>query len=219
MIEVCEEFIYKKKKRKKSFKGFIAFFLLIVIFLYNKFFISKNVLNICSDYCYTYATSSVNTAILDVVTENKFGYEDLVKIEKNQSNDIVLISADWVRVNAISRQIVKSTEQELLTKINKGIPVPWLTFTGIGLLSGLGREINFKFVTVSSVNCNFTSNFSSSGINQTLHSIYVEVVCKLSVDYPFNNREIETSTKTLLAETVLIGKVPEIYLSDGIFSK
>ncbi len=219
MIEVCEDYFYKKKKRKgKSKKIFIAFFLIALIFLYNRYFIAKNVLDICEDYCNSYATSSVNDAILDVTIEN-FTYSDLVKVEKNQSNDIVLISANWIKVNEISRLIVDKTSNGLNQKIKNGVPIPWLTFSGIGMLSGLGKCVNLKLVTISSINCSFTSDFTACGINQTLHSIYASVFCKINIEYPFSSREIETLTKVLLSEYVIVGKVPEIYLNSGIFSK
>lgn len=218
MIEVCEENILKKRKHKKGLrKTFIVFFLILAIFLHNKYFISKNITKICTDYTYSYATNAINKAIFDTFGE-QIEYSDLIFVEKNENDDIVLISADWLKVNSLSRKITLLAEKELNEKLEDGIPIPWLAFSGIGIVSGLGRKINVKLVTISSVDCQFNSRFKSVGINQTLHSIYVDVVCKLNVDYPFNNNEIETCSSILLVETILVGKVPEVYLNGGVFN-
>ena len=66
--------------------------------------------------------------------------------------------------------------------------------------------------------CDFSSKFTAVGINQTLHSIYVDVISEIDLNVPFNNHKVECKTSVLISETVLIGKVPDIYLKEGLFS-
>jgi hypothetical protein len=56
------------------------------------------------------------------------------------------------------------------------------------------------------------------GINQTLHSIYVNVNCELKITTPLNVQIEKISTPVLLNETVLVGKVPSVYLNGNLFS-
>ena len=65
--------------------------------------------------------------------------------------------------------------------------------------------------------CNFESEFTSVGINQTLHSIYVCVNIESIINIPFNSSSITHNSKVLLSETILVGKVPELYLNGKIF--
>ena len=96
--------------------------------------------------------------------------------------------------------------------------IPILAFLGIEILSGYGKEVNFKAIAINDVSCNFSSNFTSVGINQSLHSIYVEIDSTVKISMPFNSRQEKFSTKILIAETVLVGKVPEIYLNGKLFT-
>jgi sporulation protein YunB len=222
MIECTSEYIYyKKKNRKKSFKRFFYLFLaLLIIFLlvfYNEKIVEPNVRKICQDKIYSINAKCVNDAILECLN---FGvnYEDLIIVEKNQQNEITLMSANSVYMNKISREMLDKVSLNIDAKLKNGVPIPIFAFSGIELLSGYGKEINFKSISVSSVNCNFVSDFKSAGINQTLHNIYLEIKTIIRVDFPTDKYEEDFSTKVLLTEAVLVGKIPEVYLNGKLFT-
>ena len=220
MIEVCDENIYYTKKRKKNGKQILAFFLFFIIlfgilFYYNKV-VNKEVYRYCLDYLEVYSLEALNNAVLDSLT-NEIEYNSLVNIEKNNNGDIVLMSANSFEVNKLSRKIVSLTSLYLKNKLETGVPVPLLAFSGIPLLSGYGKKINIKTMNLTSVGCGFVSDFKSVGINQTLHSIYIEIICKSNMSVLFSKREVNSKTSVLICETVLVGKVPEIYLNGKLF--
>lgn len=219
MIECCKENIYYKKrnknKRKKIFAVFLSVLFISSFFIYYRYVVSQNVLNISSDYGYSYCVESVNQSVL-LSLENDADYSSVVKIEKNSSGEISMISFDSYKVNYLSRKIVTNVEILLKEKLKKGIPIPLFAFSGIKLLSGLGPEIYFKALSVNSVDCEFKNKFLSSGINQTLHSIYVNVKCLIKFEFPLAAKTIECFSEILVAEAVIVGKVPEIYLNNSI---
>ena len=92
-----------------------------------------------------------------------------------------------------------------------------MAFTGIDLLSGIGQRVYFKTINVTSVICQFNSTFNSVGINQTLHSIYIDVICEVNMNIPLSSIKKTCTTQVLISEAVLVGKVPEIYLNGKIF--
>ena len=57
----------------------------------------------------------------------------------------------------------------------------------------------------------------SVGINQTLHSIYINVESKVNVGLSLSNQTIIVNSSILVAETILVGKIPEVYLSGNLF--
>ena len=81
-------------------------------------------------------------------------------------------------------------------------------------MAGYGIKIDFKALYLSDVNCEFKSEFKSVGINQTLHSIYVVVVSRVNVEIPLSKKTVVCKTEVLIAESVLIGKVPEFYFNN-----
>lgn len=219
MIECTSEYIYKKKRKVKG-KKLIAFFLTLIIalgvVLYYKYFISSELYKLSFSYAYSYCTESVNDAIIDSLND-KIKYSDLIKIEKNNAGDIVLITANSYKVNLISREITQLSANNVKNKLSGGVPVPSLAFTGIGLIAGLGVKINIKMLNVSSVYCDFDSSFMSVGINQTLHKIYAKITSEVKINVPLNERTEIFETSVLLTEAVLVGEVPDVYLNGKIF--
>lgn len=220
MIECCDENVwFKKKKRKNKRKNLIPIVIILVItgiFLYYKFVVTKQLSLVCSNFAYSYCTESVNMSVANTLDENST-YKELITIEKNNFGDIVLMSANSQKINKINKDIALFTEEILKQKMANGIKIPFMAFTGIKFLSGYGVPINFKSFNVTDVSCSFDSKFTSVGINQTLHSIYIEVLTNVSINLPFDNNKISYKNKILVCETILLGKVPEIYLNGKLF--
>lgn len=214
MIECSDEYIFKRRKNKFK-KRFLPFFIVVIIItslvLYYRFIIFQNITNICADYGYSFCIESCNQAVYNSL-QNDSDYSQLVKIEKNSNNEITLISFETYKVNYLSRKIVFETEKLLKKNFLNGIPIPLCAFSGIKLLNGLGPIIQFKALSISSVDCEFNSKFSSCGINQTLHSVYVSITCDVKLNFSIFEKHITNKTNVLIAESVIVGKVPEIYL-------
>ena len=103
-------------------------------------------------------------------------------------------------------------------KIEKGIEIPILAFSGISIISGYGGKVNYKSLSVSKIVGEYRSNFQSSGINQTLHSVYIDVICQIDVLFPLSKKTVEVIVPVLICQSVLVGNVPEVYLNGNLFS-
>ncbi len=221
MIECTENNIWYKKRKKKSFKRLfsliLVFAIIIGFYIYYKRAVCEQVFNICSQQAYVYSTESVNVSVLSSLEDN-ISYSDLISIQKNNSGDIVVMTTNSLKINAINRQVANSTSEILKLKLAKGFVVALGAFTGLNFISGYGTKVNLKVANSPSVICEFSSKFTSVGINQTLHSIYIDVICTVNLHMPLNSMSSTCKTQILISETVLVGKVPEIYLKDGLFN-
>ena len=91
------------------------------------------------------------------------------------------------------------------------------SFTGIKLLSGRGPGIKIRISTVGNVETDLKSEFESQGINQTLHRIYLQVKCEVSILTPFKDITKDITNQVLIMENVIIGTVPNTYYNiEGI---
>lgn len=227
MIDCTNEYIYYKtfriknrKSRKTRLKRFFVFLLVILIFGYSFYHINGAVFNlvseICEDYTYSTALSSINKAVM-ISLSDEIKYSDLIKVEKNNNGEITLMSSDAVKINYISRTVSENTEKLLTDKLKNGIPVPVFAFTGIKLASGYGPAVQYDAITVVGVNSDFNGRFMSVGINQTLHSLYINVTCKVDIEFLYKKRSFDCSSSILVSEAVLVGKVPEVYLNGALF--
>ena len=219
MIECTDKNIWYIKKRKKKVKRYFTLFLVVLfilsIIIYYKCVVAKQIFNVCSDNAEVYSIQSTNEAVL-LSLANNIKYADLIYIEKNSSGDIVLISANSHKINLLGREVVSNAQIFLNNKLKSGVRIPLFAFSGVKVLSGYGKKVNYKVLSVSSVSCSFKSEFKSMGINQTLHSIYVEVLSEVKIEVPLSVKNSKFSSEILVCETVLIGKVPEIYLQGGL---
>ena len=193
----------------------MLFLLLISFILYYYFFIAKTIFNLVQANTYSYCVEAVNLAVLSSIDKD-FDYNDVVQIEKNSAGEIIFISTNSTKVNYINRSIAKTSKDLLSARLSGGIDIPFLALTGIGFISGYGNCVKLKIANVSSVSCDFVSDFKSVGINQTLHSLYIEVNAKVVLSLPFYRKAESCITKVCVNESVIIGKIPDVYLNGTI---
>ena len=85
------------------------------------------------------------------------------------------------------------------------------SFTGIKLLAGRGPGIKIKISTVGNVEPDLKSESQAQGINQTLHRIYLQVKCEVSVLTPFKDISKDITNQVLIMENIIMGTVPNTY--------
>ena len=91
------------------------------------------------------------------------------------------------------------------------------SFTGFRLLSGRGPGIKITISSIGNVKTDLKSEFSAKGINQTLHRVYLDVNCEVSILTPFDNISKKITNQILIAEHVIVGQIPDSYYNlEGI---
>ena len=59
----------------------------------------------------------------------------------------------------------------------------------------------------------FKSEFTSVGINMTKHSLLLDINVHVNIVLPVKSYDINSTNQVLLAESIIVGKVPEFYLN------
>ena len=83
--------------------------------------------------------------------------------------------------------------------------------TGNYLLSGFGPRIPIKISMTGSVDTEIKSEFISQGINQTLHRVYVNFNCDMTVVTPMKRYNQNVVNQFIIAEHVIVGNIPDSY--------
>ncbi len=210
----------KKRKRKRKAKLFFALlsFITAVVLLFVHF--QRNVTRVLVSISEATMRASTTVAVNDAVyytLSDEIRYEDLVTVLRNEAGDIVSFSANPLKINKIARDTASISQSNLKNLSLNGIPVPIGALTGIEAFAGLGPSIYFRIIPVSSVTCGFSSTFESVGINQTKHSIYLNVIADISIVMPARTKNFAVVTEILVGESVIIGKVPDTFLQSDIF--
>ncbi len=79
------------------------------------------------------------------------------------------------------------------------------------MLAGRGPGIKITISSVGDVETDLRSEFTSQGINQTLHRVYLQVKCQVNILTPFDNMSREITNQVLLMENVIVGNIPNTY--------
>ena len=101
----------------------------------------------------------------------------------------------------------------------EGIEIPLGAFTGIEALAGFGPPVAIELIPVAVVTCRFASDFGSAGINQTRHSVYLEVTAEISVVLPGRKTNFSTSSEVLIAKASCSAMFPKFTFRGDIFGK
>ena len=208
-------------KRTKSKRNLIIIVLIFFIFLLSLYYF-----NIMLPIIKTYSKAEVNAATekavnmaISNVINRTLNYDSLIDINYNSTGEIVSFSANQYEINTITREIVKETQYQMNTLGSDGLKIKLGTFLGIPFFIERGPIINLKLMPIGAVNGEFISEFNSVGINMTKHSLFLYINTHISIVLPIKNYEVKTSTQILLAESIIVGKVPEVYLQGGGLNK
>ena len=170
---------------------------------------------VCKEKAKAIATEIVNKQASKIL--KGINYEDLVKIEKDKAQNIKLLKLNTVKINMLASEIAYNVQQELYKTENNQIKIPIGSITGLKYLVGFGPKINISIYPVGSVTTKFNSEFNSAGINQTIHRIYLDVSCKVTIVTPYDKIESEITNQVLMTELVIVGNIPETYYNlEGI---
>lgn len=210
--------ITEDRNKRKIIK--ILLILVIAITIVRAVLLSIN--PIIEEKCKTVA-KSIATKISNeqaTLVMAKYTYEDLINVIKDENGNIKMIGTNIISVNEIISDIPIKIQGELEKSENNNFNIKLGSFFGSKIFSGMGPNINIKIQLDGTVETDLKSEFTSQGINQTLHRIYLDVVCKVSILTPVNVISEEIKNQVLLVEGIIAGEIPESYYNlEGLEKK
>lgn len=201
------------KKKKKRVLKFLCFFTAFVITVVSIYFSSDRIVVSLAEKTFDSIISSASYHAVDIIVEEKYRYSDLVDIKTDSSGNVGMIITDSYAVNKLAATAAIKAYDYLSEKIEKGVEVPLGAFTGIRLLSGFGAKVRMKVISVASVKCDFVSEFAQAGINQTRHSLYLNINCVVNVVTKTKTKKINDKITVLVFDNLIVGKVPNVVVT------
>lgn len=165
--------------------------------------------DLCMDKAKNLATKISNEQATEVM--NKYKYEDFVNVERDSNGNIVMIQTNAKNVNEVISDIPNKIVEELEKQAESYISIHLGSVFGNKLLANLGPELKIKIENIGNVTTKLESEFSSQGINQTLHRIYLNLECEVTILTPYDSINEKIDNQVLIAESVIIGNIPASY--------
>ncbi len=157
-------------------------------------------------------TQQINNAVAEIMAEGNYVGDYFVTFEKTEAGEVTAISSNMAKINALSAEIldrvVGATENHTLT-----VKIPAGNLTGISLLMGRGPDVPVQIIVLTSSRVEFNNSIVTAGINQTKHQINLEVIVDIDILIPWESENAQVVTEVMIADTVIVGKVPETYLN------
>ena len=165
------------------------------------------------------ATTRVSSAVSQVVTQavdeaiasGELDYENLVYFEKDNDGKITAVRSNMAAFNLLQSHILDTVLQRIDQVSARDLSIPIGSLTGSALLAGRGPRITVRMESVGSSEANFRNAFTSAGINQTKHQIILTVDVSVSILLPGFRTATKVSNSFIVAETVIVGMVPDTY--------
>jgi len=122
-----------------------------------------------------------------------------------------MISANVITVNEIISDVAVKIQDELNKEKNANFDISLGSILGSKIFSGRGPKINVSVQTIGNLDTDLRSEFEHSGVNQTIHRMYLQVKCNVIILTPFETIEEQIINQVLLAEAVIVGTTPDTY--------
>lgn len=208
----------RNRNKKKTKSLILVFFILLLVIVYYFFVISPIIKTYSAQETKALTEKAVNLAVSNVINQT-LSYDTLIDINYSQTGEIASFSANQYEINTITREIIKETQYQMSLLSNNSLYLNLGTFSGVPFLIGRGPKIRLNLVPVGVVSSQFESVFNSVGINMTKHTLFLYIKVHVNIVLPIQSYDIHSTSQVLLAESIIVGKVPEVYLNGGSLGK
>ncbi len=157
----------------------------------------------------------VNEAVTQAFDENSISYSDLVSLNYNSSGFVTSAEYNAPMINSlkldIGERLIKGLEKLRESKIK----VPFGSTSGDVSLSGRGPGIRVKIVSDAVPDIQLISDFESVGINTVKHDVILRVKVDGKVYLPPAEDDFCFTQDFVIAQTIIVGNIPEGYANIG----
>lgn len=157
-------------------------------------------------------TAAVNNAVVTGIAEENISYDDMVTIETDEQGRVTVLKSNMAQVNLLRTHLLAAALEEVSGLTTRTFSIPMGNLTKTELLSGKGPGIKIRILSAGSASAAFRNSFTAAGVNQTLHQVILDVEVTVSILLPGGTAETAVSIPVCVAETVIVGQVPDTYL-------
>ncbi len=202
--------------KKTIFKRWISLLITAVIisaaaFIYTDISLRPLIREYARSQSVILLNSAVSKSMSNVLKKEKFTYSDLSVINRSEDGNVQSIEIDTLNMNRIVSEIIDDVQKNISGDEDFIISVPFGTLTGNQYLIGRGPDIKIKTKISAPMFTDTESRFLEAGINQSLHQITLTIKSNIYILMPLYRAEEVISGTYIIAETVIVGDIPEAY--------
>ena len=136
----------------------------------------------------------------------------LLNVERDSEGNIQYLEPNAEVINKLLLEFSTNVRENYDLGDMEEIKVNWGAITGSKLLSQLPFAVTVKVQPVSLTKVQYETGFETEGINQTRYYVYCTITSQIHILAPFTDKTAQINRRLLLAEAVIVGKVPDSYV-------
>lgn len=157
-------------------------------------------------------TEMMDKAMENVLTDSALDPNEVDVVIYDTDGRVLSIETNTNELTKIKTNFVSKLNEMLYDYgdiIKVSIPIG--TLIGHEYTLGRGPKITFDLQYSYSISAELNSTFYEAGINNTVHSIELVVTNDIFIIIPWGHSRQKVSTKYIIAETVIVGDVPDAF--------
>lgn len=204
---------HRKKRNFRSSVGILFFLIVIIIVVIAIFRLEKTVRPVAEMQSEQIARHTANMIITetvsDYIAENDYTYSDFATVLYDENGRTASVEAMSGNINRLQSELAVKINKQLSDNKQTSAKISVGSLSGSYLFAGRGPTVEVRICPIGEAEVKLKSSFDSAGINQTRHRIYAEISANLISSIPLYRFETEESFEFLIAETIIVGNVPD----------
>lgn len=177
--------------------------------------LTQVVLSLAQAQARAMAVKVLNQSAEELLASGGVTYDSLMKVVTDGQDQVRLIQANTPEMNRLASKVSLLAQDKLLEKGDQAVKVPLGSALGMTLFAGAGPKFSVRVLPVGSVHAEFHTDFQTAGINQTRHRVSLVLTAQVQLVLPTGSKKVEVSTQVAMAESIIVGEVPDTFTDVG----
>lgn len=157
-------------------------------------------------------TAAVNDAIAAGISQANISYDDIVLVETDENGHVTVLKSNMAQANLLRTQLLAAALEQVAGLSARDFSVPLGSLTNIDLIAGKGPRVKVRLLSTGEADAAFRNEFTAAGVNQTLHQVILDITVTVVILLPGQRLETVVTAPVCVAQTVIVGQVPDTYL-------
>lgn len=153
----------------------------------------------------------ISETISEILEKNNFESSEIIVEQTDNNGKITGLQINSSVINKIYTDFIREINIKFAELRKTSFDIPISLVCKNVLIFGKGPSVKFTVLPASSIEAKIENNFISAGINQTKYQTSIIIKSYIVTALPLKNIFNEFETNLVIAESVIIGEVPDYF--------
>ena len=176
-------------------------------------YLRPRIISISQRFAENEVSNLIDIEVKRLMLEEFLSYDKITAITRDSSGRVTSVSANSILINKFANDLDIAIGDRIENRDLVENKIFLTSLLGFDLFTGMGPKIPIRFEPVSVTTADITHTFEEAGINQTIHTIHLKISVEIEILMPFAYSRINVISEMPIAQTLIVGIVPDAYLN------